>query len=332
MRKVTIRDVAKEAGVSISTVSNALNDVDTINAQTKERVLEAVEKLNYIPNLNGRFLKSGESRTLGFFTNTMSGPYFNVLVEAMCREADTNGYNIIIFVLKDVPAIMSNIMGRNLDGVLIFEDMGFNEAEMNTLKGSGIPAVFLDREIADEKISSIVFDSYKGGYDATRYLINLGHKKIGFLAGSPTMYDSRERFRGYRAALAEYGIEYDERHTITGYFSEAYTYNSVKSAARLPEFVLPDAMLAGNDQSAIGCIKALTSEGYSIPKDMSIIGFDDLDVSQYFTPALTTVRNPMARQGLMAVDMLLDLIKGEQGMVRKLDGQLIVRNSCEIVK
>ena len=168
MRKVTIRDVAKEAGVSISTVSNALNDVDTINAQTKERVLEAVEKLNYIPNLNGRFLKSGESRTLGFFTNTMSGPYFNVLVEAMCREADTNGYNIIIFVLKDVPAIMSNIMGRNLDGVLIFEDMGFNEAEMNTLKGSGIPAVFLDREISGDKISSIVFDSYKGGYDATR--------------------------------------------------------------------------------------------------------------------------------------------------------------------
>ena len=332
MRKVTIKDVAKEAGVSISTVSNALNDVDTINAQTKEKVLKAVEKLHYIPNLNGRFLKSGESRTLGFFTNTMSGPYFNVLVEAMCREAEAKGYNIIVFVLKDMPSVMKNIMGRNLDGVLIFEDAGFDENEMETLKQSGIPAVFLDREIADEKISSIVFDSYKGGYEATKYLINLGHKKIGYLAGAPTMYDSRERFRGYRAALSEYGIPYDEKYTVTGFFAEEYTYNAIKSAVKSADFALPEAMLAGNDQSAIGCIKALTSEGYSIPKDMSIIGFDDLDVSQYFTPALTTVRNPMARQGLMAVDMLLKLIDGQAGSVCKLEGSLVVRNSCEVVK
>ena len=249
MRKVTIKDVAKEAGVSISTVSNALNDVDTINAQTKEKVLKAVEKLHYVPNLNGRFLKSGESRTLGFFTNTMSGPYFNVLVEAMCREADANGYSIIVFVSKDIPSIIANIMGRSLDGALIFEDMGFDEKEMHTLKRCGIPAVFLDRETVDDKISSLVFDSYQGGYEATRYLINLGHKKIGYLAGSPTMYDNRERFRGYRAALEEYGIPYEEKYTITGYFSEEYTYNSVKSATRLPDFVLPDAMLAGNDQS-----------------------------------------------------------------------------------
>jgi len=330
MARVTIRDVAKEAGVSIATVSNALNDVDTINAATKERVMEAVAKLNYVPNLNGKFLKSGESKMLGFFTNTMSGPYFNVLVEAMCREADSHGYSMNIFVSKDINTILGNIVGKRFDGVLIFEDMGFDERELEQLERSGIPTVFLDREIVREHISSLVFDSYKGGYEATRYLINLGHKRIGYIQGSPTMYDNNERYRGYRAALEEYGLEFEEKYLVTGYFSEEYTYNNIKSSCMMNAFELPDAFLAGNDQSAVGCIKALASEGYRVPEDLSVIGFDDLDISQYFTPALTTVRNPMARQGLLAVDMLLGLIRGEAGEVKKLGGELIVRNSCEV--
>ncbi len=332
MANVTIKDVAKEAGVSIGTVSNALNGNRYIKVETKQKVMEAIEKLHYVPNLNGRNLKIGANKTLGFFTNSISGPYFCSLIDSMCRKCESLGYSMNIFVTCDSSVIMGNIMGKNLDGVLIFEDTTVKEKEIDIFVQEGIKVIFLDREVHASGIASVLLDSYMAGYEATKHLINLGHRNIAFIESTDIVLDSVRRKQGYLAALAEYNILVKEEMIIQGAFEEEYTYNAMKYFIRL-HTSLPDAFLAGNDLSAIGCIKALQSEGYRVPEDISVMGFDDIDIAQYFSPSLTTVSNPIRRQGMLAIETLVNMIEGkEQGSIKKLNGKLTIRQSCTRVK
>jgi LacI family purine nucleotide synthesis repressor len=331
MAKITIKDVAREAGVSISTVSNALNDVDVLNPQTKSHVLEVARRLNYVPNLNGKQLKSGTTKMLGFFTTSVSGPYFYKLVEAMSRQCDRLGYGLNVFVTKDKQVVMSNILGRRVDGVIIYEELGIDAQDIAAMKKDKIKAVFLDRVLEDEGMGSILFDSYESGYEATKYLIGLGHKRIAYISGVDTMFDSVERREGYLAALRQYELPVDEDYIIQGYFEEDSTYSAIKSFLRLHPEKLPDAFLAGNDLSAMGCIQALKSCGYDVPQDVSVVGFDDIDIAPYYSPPLTTIRNQIAKQGMLAIDHLVHMIQEkEQGAIQKLQGELIVRGSSHV--
>lgn len=331
MGKVTIKDVAREAGVSISTVSNALNDVDVLNQETKQHVLKVAERLNYVPNINGKLLKSGKTKMLGFFTTSVSGPYFYILVESMSRECDRLGYGLNVFVTNDKQAIISNILGGRVDGVVIFEELKVDDKDIAAMEKEKIKAVFLDRIIQNETMGSIIFDSYVAGYEATKYLISLGHKKIAYISGVDTMFDSVQRKEGYLAALREHQFPFDEDYILQGYFEEEGSYNAIKSFARAHSSKMPDAFLAGNDVSAIGCIRALKSLGYEVPLDISVVGFDDIDIAQYFTPPLTTVRNQIARQGILVIDHLVRMIqKKEQGKVLKLASELVVRGSSHV--
>lgn len=331
MAKITIKDVAREAGVSISTVSNALNDVDVLNPQTKSHVLEVARRLNYVPNLNGKQLKSGTTKMLGFFTTSVSGPYFYKLVEAMARQCDRLGYGLNVFVTTDKQVVMSNILGRRVDGVIIYEELGIDANDIAAMKKDKIKAVFLDRVLEDEGMGSIIFDSYESSYEATKYLIGLGHKRIAYISGVDAMFDSVERREGYLAALRLYDLPVDQDYIIQGYFEEDSTYSAVKSFLRLHPEKLPDAFLAGNDLSAMGCIQALKSCGYDVPQDVSVVGFDDIDIAPYYSPPLTTVRNQIAKQGMLAIDHLVSMIqKKEQGAMQKLQGELIVRGSSHV--
>lgn len=331
MRKVSIKDVAKEAGVSIGTVSNALSGTRYVNPETKQKVMNAIEKLNYIPNLNGRYLKSGTTQNIGFFTNSIAGQYFCSLLDSMHRQCERMGYNLIIFVTKDSSVIMSNIMGQRLDGVIIYEDLTIKENEVKMLQREGIKTIFLDRETVDKDISSVLFDSFKGGYEATKHLINLGHRKIMFIECVDEVIDSKRRKEGYYAAMKECGLETGDNFILQGAFDEEFTFNTILSFIRYRGNEMPDAFLAGNDLSAIGCIKALQTEGYRVPEDVSIIGFDDIDISQYH--GLTTVQNPIKRQGMLSIETLVNMIKGEEeGSLKRLEGSLIIRDSCTIKK
>ncbi|CAM3598411.1 LacI family DNA-binding transcriptional regulator [Marinicrinis lubricantis] len=331
MGKVTIRDVAREAGVSISTVSNALNNVDVLHPKTKEHVLAVAKRLNYVPNLNGKLLKSGETNMLGFFTTSVAGPYFYTLVESMSRECDRLGYGLNVLVTKDKQVIMSNILGGRVDGVIIFEELRVSDQDIAVMERNKIKAVFLDRVIQNETMGSIIFNSFEDGYKATQYLISLGHKKIAYISGVDTMFDSVQRKQGYLEALREHRLPIDEAYILQGYFEEEGSYNAVKTFLRQYPENVPDAFLAGNDLSAIGCIRALKSEGYEVPQDVSVVGFDDIDIAQYFTPPLTTVRNQIARQGVLIIDHLDRMIRNkEQGKVQRLTGELIVRGSSQV--
>ena len=333
MGKVTIKDVAKEAGVSIATVSNALNGVDVLNPDTKKRVMDAVEKLQYVPNLTGRYLKAKESKMIGFFTNNISGPYFSTLTDMMCKQCENRGYGMSIFVTRDTNKIMANILGKMIDGAIIYEDVAIREEEVARLENADVGVVFLDRELERKRIASVVFDSYRDGFEATRHLINLGNKKIAFIECADEVLDSAQRKSGYKAALQEYQLEYDESLILRGYFAEEESFQAVSRFIRTRGDNLPDAFLAGNDVSAIGCVKALNVAGYGVPEDFSVMGFDDIDIARYFSPPLTTVNTATAKQGSLAVDTLLDMLADkEEGSIKRIGGELVIRESCKVKK
>jgi len=226
---------------------------------------------------------------------------------------------------------MSNILGRRVDGVIIYEELRIDEQDILSMEKDKIKAVFLDRVYESERMGSVIFDSYVASYEATKYLIGLGHQKIAYISGVDEMFDSVQRREGYLAALREYELPVDEDYIIQGYFEEEATYSAIKSFIHKHPGKLPDAFLAGNDLSAIGCIQALKSHGYEVPSDISVVGFDDIDIAPYYSPPLTTVRNQIARQGILAVTQLVNMIKGqEQGIAQKLSGELIVRGSSHV--
>lgn len=283
--------------------------------------------MNYIPNLNGKNLKSSATKVLGLFITSMKGPYFGVLTDSIYQECEKNGYELHVFLTKDEKNALSNILGRRVDGAIISNEW-ITENHLSTLEKAKTPIVFLDREKESKSISSVVFDSYKGGQTVARYLINLGHKKIGYIQGYANLYDDLERFKGFKDTLKEYELEFYEEHLLVGYFEEEASYREVKAFIKSGK-ALPDAFFAANDLSAIGCIKALKSEGIRVPEDVSVIGFDDIEICEFFNPPITTVHNPIERQGVLAVKGLLEIIQEkEEGRIHKLEGSLVMRESC----
>lgn len=330
-KKITIKEVAKEAGVAISTVSNALNDSTLVNEETRSKIRAVAERLNYTPNLNGRYLKSGVTKTFGFITSSVRGQYFYTLADAMYRECERLGYTLNIIVTRDKSVIMNNIHGKSFDGIFIFEGERIGDPELEMIEKSDIKTILFDRKYEGKNIGSVTFDSYKAGYEATRYLINLGHKQIYFIEAAGDVYDSMERKRGYIDAMKDYHVEFHKDYVIFGMFEELITYNAVISLLRNKDLFLPDAFIAGNDLSAIGCMKALQNTGYNIPEDVSVVGFDDIEIAEYIKPSLTTVRNPIDQQGTYAIKLMLKMInENQEGRAEVLSCKLVPRNSSGV--
>lgn len=327
IKKVTIKDVAREANVSISTVSNALNDVDVLHPDTKAHILEVAKRLNYIPNLHGKRLKTRITKTIGMFLSSIKGPYYGTLVDSIADACDQNQYDLNVFIAKSENAIMNNILGRQVDGAIILTEH-VTDKNINLIKQGNIPLVFLDREKVDTKISSVIFSSYKGGRIVAQHLIDLGFQKIGYIHGVREQYDDQERFRGFKETLEAEGIPFKQKYLLDGSFEEEVAYQAVIDHIESGN-ELPEAFFAANDLSAIGCIKALQSKGFQVPQDITVVGFDDIEISEYFHGGLTTVRNPIKKQGVLAVERLIAIINGEEkGSLQTLDGELIIRNSC----
>lgn len=332
MEKVTIKDVAKEARVAISTVSNALNNSELVNEETRTRIIEIAERMNYVPNLSGRHLKSGKSHMLGFFTSSISGEYFSTLLESMNRQCSELGYALNVLISRDRLFIKSQILGKRFDGIFIFQGERIDQSDLNLIEKHQIKTILLDRAYQSHCIGSVVFDSYLAGYTVTKHLINLGHKKIAFIGGSADIYDSIERKRGVLDAMKEYHLPVPEEYIMNGFFDELLTYNIVTVFIKSRTAEMPDAFIAGNDQSAIGCMKALMDQGYRVPNDVSVIGFDDISISQYFTPKLSTVHNPINLQGITASKMLVEMVENDKdGRTEQLSGNFISRESSALV-
>lgn len=329
MGRVTIKEVAKEAGVSISTVSNALNDVDVLNPETKAHVLEVARRLHYIPNLNGRSLKSGATGVIGMFGTHMGGYYMGALGDTISKECAAAGYELNVLVTGKIRSVMSNLLGRRVDGAIIVDSV-LEEEEAEMLKEAELPIVYLNREIAGPYQSSVCFDSYEAGRMAADYLLYKGMTDLGFIAGNGN-YDSEERSRGFFSVLKERGIVFRRELLIQGGFLKDISYRNTRNFLKQigsDKSKLPQAIFAANDQSAIGCMDALIQAGLRIPEDIGIIGCDDIEMDSYLQPPLTSIRTNFEEQGIQAAQALISMLKGEkQGRLHKLDCRLIPRGS-----
>lgn len=326
MKRITIKDVAREAGVSITTVSHALSGQGVLKQETRDRVTAIAKKMQYIPDWSGQNLKSSETGMLGFFTYSIAGLY-GVLVDAMYQECHTYGYEMEIFIIESGERMLQMLMGKRVDGAVLLHSE-LKEEQEKFLHDMEFPAVYLDREIKDKYASSVLFDSYESGRMAAEYLYSLGHRRILTVRGVDWTYDGDQRLKGFEDFMREKGYPIDSDYVVEGLFSQGVSYRETKRFLQkaLP---LPDAVFAANDDSAIGCIKALREAGYSVPDDISIVGCDDIELSKWFVPALTTIHTHVTRQGRLAMEELVHLVKGEkEGEIHRIAGELIERSSC----
>lgn len=325
MKRVTIKDVAREAGVSITTVSHALSGGGVVKQETRDRIRELAKQMNYMPNWSGQNLKAVKTGVIGLYVEYIRG-FYGQLADSMyekCREA---GYELDIVIAADGETILSNLLSQRVDGAIILHD-GFNRENAEILMNAELPTVFLDREIAGPQVSSILFDSYQTGQIVAKYLYELGHREILFVEGRDT-YDGIERGRGFWDYMKEQGIRENADYRIYGGFDREEAHNATEQFL-MKHLPLPTAVFAANDDSAIGCMLALMEAGLTVPDSVSIVGCDNIELSQWYVPPLTTVDIGIPAQGVAAVTEVVSLIEGDhRGTIVKTPGRLIERASC----
>lgn len=325
MKRVTIKDVAREAGVSITTVSHALSGQGVLKQETRDRIVELARRMQYIPDWNGQNLKASVTGMLGFFTSSISG-FYGILIDAMYNECKVNGYGMEIFILDDGDLIRL-LLGNRVDGAVILHS-GLKEGHERLLRDMEFPVVYLDREIHEKCASSVLFASYESGRMAADYLFSLGHRRVLELCGIDYTYDGEMRQKGFEDRMREIGCPMDPDYILKCYFDRQRAYDET-SAFLKRGMPLPDAVFAANDDSAFGCIKALQGAGYFVPEDVSVLGCDDIELSQWYSPALTTIRTRIRDQGSLSVNELVALVRKEkEGETYSIAGELIERSSC----
>lgn len=313
-KRVTIKEVAKEAGVSAATISYVLNDKESIRQETKDRVYAAIEKLNYIPNLSARGLVNKESRLIGvvipqtedtdmlMFTN----PFYSEIIGNIEYIARTNGYRVLISGVNTDESYLNLAKEHSLDGIIV---IGMYPDEFYTqLKSSNIPAVLIDSYINDHYFDTIKINDRNGAYVATKHLIENGHKDIALVVG--IMNESgvmQKRYLGYRDALEEYGIPFNEKLIFECKVDFESGIEQADKIVNSKEKIT--SVFACADIMALGMIKQLSYKGINVPNDISIIGFDNLNIANYSNPGLTTIEQNIYKKGREAMTLMIERIK-----------------------
>lgn len=328
----TIKDVAAEAGVAISTVSKVLNGVKTVRPETRAAVERAMERLNYIPNANARSLKGRRAGVAGLFLSSIQGEFFTTLAQAIHLQCRMEGYQLNIYVSHENTSdeVAGVMLSSGVTGAIVFSE-ALSPGDARRICDSGLPIVFIDREEAGPGMSSVVVDSYGGVTLAMHYLIRQGHRRIGYMHGLQG-YDDARRHQAYLDVMRSNQLPVDERLIMQGCFEEAIAYGEARKLF-LHGMQLPDAIFCANDEMAWGTIRALRDSGVRVPEQVSVMGFDDIQRAAHLTPALTTVRSPVTELGNQSARELFRLIadpRQTMGMITKLEPTLVTRDSCAL--
>ncbi|WP_448375037.1 LacI family DNA-binding transcriptional regulator [Fervidobacterium sp.] len=329
----TIKDVAKRAGVSISTVSYVLNNTGKVSEETRQRVLKAVEELNYVPNSFAKGLKRQQYDLIALIVHEIKGPFYDSLVRGIQDVLHSFGYNLLIYcTLENRRQDVDKFLNTGIIGGMIVMTPYVKNDEI--LKWSKeLKIITLDRTLKEREntaIKSVRINNEKGTYELVKYLYDLGHRRIAFMKGPKDSLDARERYRGFTRAMNELKLEVREEDILEGNFTEDSGYIVMKEyLEKKKRRAMPTALLCANDEMAIGAMQAIKEKGLSIPTDISIAGFDDIELSSYVTPALTTVRRPMYQLGSLAAHMLLSLVQSKEDYVSNvvLDVNIVIRES-----
>ncbi|HBH68060.1 MAG TPA: HTH-type transcriptional repressor PurR [Erwinia persicina] len=328
----TIKDVAKRAGVSTTTVSHVINKTRFVAEETREAVWAAIKELHYSPSAVARSLKVNHTKTIGLLATSSEAPYFAEIIEAIENRCFAKGYTLILGNahndLQKQQAYLSMMAQKRVDGLLVmcseYPDTLIAMLEDNR----NIPMVVMDwGESRGDFTDTVLDNAFEGGYLAGRYLIERGHRDIGAIPGQLERNTGGGRHAGFLKALAEAGITLRDEWLVQGDFEPESGYRAMQQI--LSQKQRPTAIFCGGDIMAMGAICAADEMGLRVPQDISVIGYDNVRNARYFTPALTTVHQPKERLGETAFDMLLDRItsKREEQQTIEVHPSLIERRS-----
>lgn len=334
---VTIKDIAKALGLSTSTVSRALRDSYEISPETKKLVLEYSEKINYRPNPIALSLKEKRSRSIGIIVCEIANSFFSQTINGIESIAYDMGYNVIIAQSHESynreVLNVQYLASRSIDGLLVSVSSETQDlAHLKNLHERGFPIVFFDRIVDEMETHKVIVDNFKGAYDATEHLINSGYKNIAALAGSEYLSITKERLNGYRKALEDHSIPFDEKyiqHCLHGGMLYPEVENALNHLLGLP--IKPDAIIASADKLTTNCMRYLKKRKISVPDELGLIGFSNLDLTDLLSPSLSVVRQPAFEMGQLSTELLIQLIESKRPVKdferRVLPPQLLVRES-----
>lgn len=340
IKKATIYDIAREVGTSVATVSRVLSDSGyPVKDELRSRIRQTADRLNYSTNIVGRMLKKSESHDIGVIIPTISNPFYTQLVLGIELEARKHGYDILLCNSFREAATekkyLESLYQKQVSGIIL-SSVDENHDYLRYMKDSGVQIVLVDQQIDDLQCSRVGFDYIKGGLIAVEYLIKMGHANIAFLSSPLTRRSRKETMEGYRLALIKNDIEFRKDYLIVAE-SEEESWNGTyefENGKRLAKRVIdlpdrPTAVFAVNDMTAFGVIQELFSCGIRVPEDISVIGFDNIELSSMIHPSLTTVNQPAFETGRQASRLLLDSMENEgmEEMAMTLEPTLIIRKS-----
>lgn len=328
---ITILDVAREAGVSYSTVSRVLSGYEFVKDSTRQRVLEAVDRLGYVANQQARSLAGGKSRVIGLLVPSLNNGYIGEVARGIDEELAKSAYDLMLYTTHrtSTEASYAFKLTRGLaDGLLLVVPL-LTSAYLETLREQNFPYVLVDQSDASNHSSVVDSMNQQGAYEATQYLLKLGHRRIGFICGLMQLRSAVDRLEGYLAALRDAGIPVEQDLIQQGDFWREEGYVAAERLLNLPE--PPTAIFASNDLSAFGAMEAIRAHGLQIPQDISIVGFDDIPQASIVYPRLTTVRQPLDEMGRIAAQMLIEQIENPDRPIQHvtLPTTLIIRESCQ---
>lgn len=331
---ITIKDIAKAAGVSITTVSRALNGYSDVNEATRRKIFEIAEAMGYTPNMAARSLIVKRTKTLGLLISgiTRTSVKDSIAFEILCGMNDRAGelnYDLVLFNTdtqkQKMKSYKSLCLERGVDGVMIM-GIRLDDPYLEEVVQSAIPCVLIDIPLTGEGVSSVNSDSVNGACLAVQHLIRNGHRHIGLINGHAQAFVSNRRLEGYRKALDEHDIPFREAYVEDGNFTESGGAEAaVRLLSRNPDIT---ALFCASDLMAIGAIQAIRNMGKSVPEHYSVVGYDNIGMSDYLSPPLTTVNQDRYRMGYQAAQMLIDMLEGRKVTPQvTLPAELIVRGS-----
>jgi LacI family transcriptional regulator len=327
---VTLTQVARAAEVSPSTVSRILNGTAVVNEAKRQRVQEVIARLGYSPNVMAQSLKTGQSMSIGVLTQELDSLFYGKTLKGIEIGLSESSYHPLFvgghWQERDELASLEALSRRRVDALIVLGGLT-SDAQLLALS-KNLPVVAVSRVIPGLEAQCISIDNKHGAFEATKHLLELGHRRIAHLTGPLSRQDARERLDGYKSALAHVGVPFDDSLLCEGDYNEQSGVLAMDALlARGSRFT---AVFAANDGMAHGARLTLFRRGIRVPEDISLIGFDDLPTARFSIPPLTTVRQPMFEMGQAAAQLILMLLEGRAPQLQKLSTELIVRESTTL--